>query len=228
VSAHVSEDRLIDLAAGLLPLNVSAPLLEHVRGCAECEDVFRRVCAEWERSRLRPAEAVASRRWFRPAVAIAAAVLGIAILIPFLRTKSVPDPRDYWVPIEEGTVDLRSAPQDENAAVFAEATEAYRRHDAEKVIELLDRRTIPASRDLLKIFLASALLKSGSAQASLDVLDALRINTLPQPYRDRAKWVRVGALRAAGRDTDATNLLGELAAYDGEFRDAARRMIPGN
>ena len=224
MSAHVSEDRLIDLAAGLLPLNVSAPLLEHVRGCAECEAAFRGVCAEWERSRLRPAATVASRRWLRPAVAIAAAVLGIAILIPFLTTKTTPEPMAYWLPVE-GAVDLRAAPHDTGADVFATATEAYKKRDAEKVVALLRDRPLTESQDVLRLLLASALLKTGAAEESLEALDALRIPTLPQPYRDRAKWVRIGALRAASREPEALDVARDLASHEGEFQAAARSML---
>ena len=121
-------------------------------------------------------------------------------------------------------VGLRTAPPGVDESVFAEATDAYRRRDAARVVALLEGKSIPESFDPLRIFYASSLLKTGDAAGALMALETAQIVLLPQPYRDRAKWVQIGALRALSRDAEAAALASELAARPGEFSRAARKI----
>jgi len=224
MSAHVSEDRLIDLAAGLLSGPESEPALAHLRACPACEETFRGVCRDLERTRLRAAPSRRRVALIGTVAALAAAVLAAAVVVPLWRSSRAVDPRAYWIPIETEPVDLRAAPPAADDALFVQATEAYRRHDARKVVELLAGRAIPEAQDPVRLLYASALLKTGDAAGTLQALEPLRIPSLPQPYRDRAKWVQLGALHALSRDDEATALAAELAARSGEFADAARRL----
>ena len=226
MSAHLSDDRLIDLAAGLVAADERRELLAHVASCAPCEARFRATCAEAERARL-PREAARIRpRWTWAAAGIAAALLATAFLIPLLRAPASPEPAAYWLPVEAEAVDLRAAPADRDAALFAEAAAAYRAHDAARVVALLRGRTIPESQDPLKLLYASALVKTGAHEEARATLEDLQIDTLPQPFRDRAKWLMVGALRAGSHDADAAPLIRDLAGREGEFAGAARRLLP--
>lgn len=223
MTAHPSEDRLLDIAAGLVPKEAAAAELDHLYGCPPCEERFRALCRELERSRLaRPARK--SRVWIAAGLA-AAAVIVAALLVPLVRAPAAPDPVAYWLPVETDAVELRTGRADVEGTALAEAAEAYRRRDAARVVKLLLGKTIPESHDPLRLLYASALLKTGDAEASLRELDALKIDTLPQPYRDRAKWIEIGALRSSSRNDDARALARELAGRPGEFSEAARRLV---
>jgi hypothetical protein len=212
VSAHVSHDRLIDLAAGLVAEPDAGTLLAHLRECGACEDRFRAICADLERSRL---------TW--AAVAIAASLLGVVALSPLAR-RAAGTPEAYWLPVPSEAIDLRSIPQGGDGALFAEATESYRKQDASRVVKLLSGREIPESQDLLKLMLASALIKTGEPAAAQELLDALGIDTLPPPYRDRARWVRLAAWRAQSKRAEAEADACALAGEPGEFQEAAVRL----
>jgi hypothetical protein len=224
MSEHVSDDRLIDLATGLVPASESGTMLSHLRGCPACEETFRGLCRDVERTKLRTAPPKRRVAAVGAAAALAAAVLVAAALVPSWRSSRAVDPAAYWVPIEAEAVDLRAGIQDVDSAIFTEATDAYRKHDAQRVVRLLGGREIPESQDPLRLLYASALLKTGDAAGTLAALEPLRIPSLPQPYRDRAKWVKLAALRALSRDDDARSLAAELSARPGEFADAARRL----
>ena len=161
-------------------------------------------------------------------VAVAAAIIAAALLVPWRRGPIAADPVVYWIPVEAEPVDLRTALPGEDASTFAEATDAYRRRDAGRVVELLAGKTIPASHDPLKLLYASALLKTGDAAGALEVLESLHVDSLPQPYRDRAQWVQLGALRARGEGDAAAGLAAEIAARPGEFSEAARALQLGS
>ena len=226
MSAHLSEDRLIDLAAGLVAGDERRELLAHVASCAACEARFRATCADAERARL-PRDAARVRpRWAWAAAGLAAALLAVAVLVPLLRAPAATGPAAYWLPVEAEAIDLRAAPTDRDAALFAAAAAAYRAHDPERVVALLRGRAIPESQDPLKLLYASALVKTGAHEEARATLDELQIETLPQPFRDRAKWLMVAALRAGSHDAEADALVRDLAGRDGEFADAARRLLP--
>ena len=230
MTGHASDDRLLDLAAGLAAHDHAETLLAHLRGCAPCEERFREVCRELERGKLRPAQAPVRRRFVvaGAVAALAAAIVAAALLVPWRRGPVAADPVAYWMPVEAEPVDLRAGLPGEDASTFAEATDAYRRRDAGRVVELLDGKAIPSSHDPLKLLHASALLKTGDAAGALAVLESLQVESLPPPYRDRAKWVQLGALRARGDHDAAARLAEEIAARPGEFSEAARALQLGS
>ncbi|HEX4823595.1 MAG TPA: hypothetical protein VFV19_04755 [Candidatus Polarisedimenticolaceae bacterium] len=224
MNGHLSEDRLLDLAAGLVERSLAEPLLAHVRSCGACESRFRDICGELERSNLAPPVGLRRAR-VRVAIGLAAAALIGIVLFPLLRVAKAPGPAEYWLPVENDTVALRAGRPLGDDAVFAEAAEAYARHDAARVIGLLRDRTIPETQDPLKLLYASAALHRGDAPGALATLEALEVDSLPQPYRDRAKWIELGALLALSRGDDARRLAAELAARPGEFSKEAERYV---
>jgi len=222
VTAHPSEDRLLDIAAGLVAKGAAADDLAHLYACPDCEQRFRSICRDLERSRLaRPAPR--RKAWIAAGLAAAAAIVA-AILVPLARTPAVPDPATYWLPVDSETIELRTGRTDVERSAFAEAAGAYRDHDAARVVRLLSGKDIPESHDPLRLLYASALLKTGDARGSLRELAALKVETLPQPYRDRALWIKLGALRVLSRDDEARAIAREMSERPGEFEDGARRL----
>jgi hypothetical protein len=228
---HPGADRLIDLAARLLPPREREATLEHVRRCEECERRFQDVWGQSERLETR-----SPRRRFgidrretgrrgRPAVwaAAAAAVLLVALAVTrFVPTAPESDGLDYWLPVDSERLLLRSttsASGDE--ARFAEALQAYERHDVKGVIRLLDGRPIPQRYAPMTLFLASALVADGRHENARLYLEKFQIHTLPQPARDRALWILYVALRRDGRAEEAEDVARLLRDSRGEFSDRA-------
>ncbi len=223
-TAHLADDRLIDLAAQLLPPALASETIRHLETCAPCEERFRSICRDAALARLHPP---AQRRALnRRYVAIAASVLLAAALITvWTRRIDRTDVAAYWFPVDSEMVGLRAAAPSADEAIVREAVEAYRRHDARLVVALLRDRSIPEALDPVKIMLASALVKTGESRKAEELLGELRIETIPQPDRDRASWILVAALEGAGRHGEARAVLEKLAARPGEFSDAARRAL---
>lgn len=227
-TAHVSEDRLIDLASGLVAEADEPVLLRHLETCPACEDRFRRTCREAELARLQKPARPVRAAWRGWVAAAAAAVLATGALALWGSRQGAPTPSEYWFPLEGEHVELRTGELTEEAQVFDQAAEAYRAKDAARVVSLLDGHDIPLAQDPLKIALASALVKTGQPQQALAVLDELQVGTVPQPDRDRASWIKVAALLATGRGPEATSIARDLASRPGEFQERARRLTEKN
>jgi hypothetical protein len=227
---HPGADRLIDLAAHLLDPPGRAAVLDHLRLCPQCEERFLDVWRQWERLELRAAPRrrlethVRKRSGNRRAIwaAAAAAVLLVSLIVTELPRTPGNDGLDYWLPIESERLLLRSAPPDgRDETRFAEALEAYERHDAERVLRLLDGRPIPREFAPMTLFLASALVATGRHESARRQLEKFQIHTLPQPARDRALWILYVALRRGGRAGEARDIARLLRDSGGEFTDRA-------
>jgi len=224
-SVHPGEDRLIDLAARLLAPTVEEDTLRHLETCPPCEGRFRALCRNAELARLRAPHAP-KRRLPAWTAAVAASLLLVAVAAGWwIRSGQREDPAAYWFPVDSETGTLRTGTPDPEEEVFRRAVAGYRSHDARQVVALLRDRSIPEVLDPLKIMLASALVKTGEFANADEVLTDLRIETLPQPDRDRASWIRYAALRGAGRDVEARGLARELASRPGEFAASARAEL---
>ena len=219
---HLGDDRLIDLAAQLLDPASEAETLRHLETCAPCEARFREICRDAEIARLRPPIARRAPRWRFAAVAASLLVVAATIAL-WSRSSGRVDPSAYWFPVDVDTVGLRTGGPETEAVAYNEAVEAYKRHDASRVVQLLRDRTIPEALDPVKIMLASAFVKTGEPVRAEALLAALRIETIPLPDRDRATWILFAALVAEGKTAEARALADSLAARPGEFADLARR-----
>ena len=178
-----------------------------------------------ELARLRAPHARRRRRLWLPPAAAAAAILLAALALGWWVRGRGSDPAAYWFPVDREMGTLRTGEPSAEEEVFRRAVAAYRDHDAARVVALLRDRSIPEALDPLKIVLASALVKTGEFARADAVLEDLRIETLPQPDRDRASWIRYAALRGAGRDEEARGIARELASHPGEFAAPARRQV---
>lgn len=226
-SRHVSDDRLIDLARDLAPPEEREKALEHVGTCAACEERFLAVCREAETLSLTGVPSLAASRprrirTFAAAAAVLLAVVSTGLFL--LRNRDREDP-DAWLPVEAERVMLRSMPESDDNAPFLAAVEAYASHDARRVVELLGERKIPKQYDFLRLLLASAYVREGRDDRALSVLRALEIETLPQPYRDRARWETYLALHRSGGEAEARTILADLASRPGEMSERARREL---
>lgn len=221
---HIGEDRLIDLAARLLPPPLEEETFRHLESCADCESRFREACRDAELSALRRPVPRRAPRWRWAAVAASLFLAAIWITVVSRR----PDPVDaaaYWFPVDSELVGLRTGAPGGDDDVFHSAVAAYRRHDAALVVALLRDRGIPEALDPMKIMLASAFVKMGEPGRAEALLTELRIETLPQPDRDRAQWILFAALTASGRPDEARKIAESLAAGPGEFSEQAGRAL---
>ena len=224
LAAHVPDERLIDLASGLVAEAETPALLSHLEVCPECESRFRRTCREAELARLRAPAGRPRRRAPLWSAAAAAAVLLVAALAFVWNRSAAPDPAGYWFPLGTDTVGLRTGEVDADRAAFEAATDAYRRRDARRVVELLEGKAIPEAHDPLKIALASAYVKVGQATKARELLEAMEIASIPRPDRDRAQWILLSALQAEGKAEEARAIAADLASRPGEFSEAAARL----
>jgi hypothetical protein len=226
---HPGDDRLFDLAHGLLPGDAGKTCLDHLAACPECEERFREMTRDRQRAlamdpkALEPggASAIGSRRVIRPLWATLAAAAAAAIIfmaIPLLSGRE-DGPPPYWLPIEAGNTLLRSSPVPDR---YAWALEAYERRDAARVIEILESEPIPPIDLYMRLVYASALLLEDRALEAREGLMSIRMDLLPQPSRRRARWLLYVSQRRLAEHEEADALLAELAAEPGAIGDLAR------
>jgi hypothetical protein len=240
---HLSADQLLDLVQGLLSGPERAGLLRHLKSCRACEERFRSAGREVQLLKIRAARVATTpalpaidragplwKRWSGPRIAAAALAAGAAVLIvatswTLLRnTSRQRDDLDYWLPVVGEEVMLRSRPAAAESGPLLEAVEAYGRHDSARVVELL------ANRDLsqyapLRLILASALVWQGRNTEARDLLIRWEVHLLPQPHRDRARWILYVARKRAGEETEAEAIARDLTSRPGEFAERARRAL---
>jgi hypothetical protein len=221
---HATDDRLIDLAHGLLDPEESSMCLAHVGKCRTCEDRFRAIAGEHARLVAHAAPAPVGRR--RPILVAAASLAALLVLGAALRFGRTSDagPSPYWLPIEREQAVLRSHSDATAPADLARALAAYEKEDARLAARLLNEAEIPEEYEPLRdLYLASALALDGRAAEAAAVLDRLHIDTLPEPWRTQGRWVAYAIARARGDDDRAAALLERVARANGEIGDLARR-----
>jgi len=232
---HLSADQLLDLVQGLLSGPERDGMLRHLKSCRACEERFRSAGREVQILRIRaarvattpPLPAIDRARplWKRWTLAACAAVLILATSWTLIRNSSRQrDDLDYWLPVVGEEVVLRSKPAGAESGPLLAAVEAYGRHDTARVVELL------ANRDLsqyapLHLILASALVWQGRNTEARDLLIRWDVPLLPQPHRDRARWILYVARKRAGEETEAEAIARDLTSRPGEFAERARRAL---
>lgn len=238
---HLSDDHLIDLECGLLESSARDAAVQHLRQCPACERRFMEVHAGAQRlsprRRPTPAEKATpalhlavppgpSGRWRARLLVTASGIILVGLIATYeLSRRPRADGLDYWLPLDSERLLLRSAPAPEEAGRYLQAVEAYDRHDVRQVIRLLGTGPIPQAYEPLNLVLASALIWDGRYDEARNVLERLDVDTLPQPARDRARWMLFIALRRAGRTEEAASVVQVLAASPGEFSERARALL---
>ena len=221
---HPSDDRLIDLAAGLLLGPEAAACLAHLGACATCEERFRGIAGERARVEAERAPAVRPRtgRWVGAAAA-AAALLVIALLAG-PRQEALAGPPPYWLPTDREEAVLRADGEAESSTELARALAVYRSRDARLAASLLREARVSESHERLrKLYLASALSLAGDAAEASAVLEGLDDTAFPEPWRSQARWVGYTVACASGEAARAAALLHELHSARGEIGELARR-----
>lgn len=246
---HLDEDDCIDLVAGLVPAARRSRMLDHAGGCAACERRLLTAGADLESLRSKPAPAgwavptsngspapraleppipiMPRRSVVRFAIPLA---LAAALVVVLLRTipgkERGPVPRPYWMSTSGDLQRLRSAHGSDADSLFWQGLAAYESHDAGRAVKLLtDAQATGGLNDLRRLYLASALVNRGEARAALDLLEALRIEQLPMPWRDDARWMKYQSLVQLRRSAEARQLLDQLAEQPGRVGGMARRLL---
>lgn len=220
---HPPDEALVDLVHGSASAEERSSIVEHLRGCRDCEQRFVEAWRDREIARATaPASAaIPGSRRARTLViaAIAATIFLAALLIPVRRPALLaPD----WLSFDATDSLARG---DGPCALAPEAVRAYRAHDAARVVLLLGGKDLPAACDPLRLLLASALLHVDEPARALQVLEALDVESIPQPARDRGRWVRALALDRLERRDESLEVLRNLAARPGEFQERASEVV---
>ena len=228
----LDESTLIDLAHGLVPEPERKELLDHLRECQQCENAFRAVVRE--RERLRATDWPISRvpRATRSKVVgwtAVAAVAAIALLVVLPRMNDGPSRAQYWIPVEQEAMVLRSTNGELGNGAVDGALDAYLRRDAAAAVVELEEFQAPneneTSKTLRDLFLASALVNDGRYQEADDILSSMFVETIPTQWRRQARWVRYLAWSGLGRDAEAHELLQELSTEPGEIGRLAQAEL---
>ena len=201
---HPDDDRMLDLAHGLLEGGEADACLTHLKSCPECEQRFRVIDCDREYQRAKIAACVAESnrpplRWRRLAkIAAGFAGLGLALTAVLLDS---PVDAEFWLPVDAETLQLRSGESAARAGgeEWAAALAAYERHEVDEALQRLQEAHVPPEyEDVRSLFLAHVLVLSGRSDEALALLAGLDVPTLPPPWRERAE--RIEALASAGPD----------------------------
>ena len=243
---HIDDDLMSDALLRLLSAAQLDSVFDHLDNCAECETRFREAASRFETLRAesvgaQPAtvgstgrddstrtnrwRAVVRALWPRPALVTAAvvAVLALVVLNPLQRRHN--PGIVAWIPVDGEILEKRSAAGTAGER-FWSGLEAYRERRAGDAVEELTAATVTGPyRDLRDIYLASALVNSSRFEEALGLVEALKVDDLPQPWRDEARWVRAVALMETGDTEAGIATMEQLADSGGAAGDRARTYL---
>lgn len=211
-SAHLDDDRLLDLVHGLSSEEDTRTWLDHLRACATCEERFRAMDGdrEYQRSKIAACHASSaptparSRAWLLVAASVATIAIAVAVVTRVAPERSAATA--HWIPVDEETLRFRSDDADGGPThdAWYAALDAYERRDVELARVRLEEATAPAGyEDVRAIYLADVWVRIGRSAESLALLDDLDLPTLPPPWRERALRIVRRAEKAGGRDPDS-------------------------
>ena len=223
---HASDDRLIDLAVGLLPAQEATASLAHLGTCAACEQRFREIAGERARIEAEREPAVAGPRWTWVAGAASVAAVLLIGLLSISREPTRSGPPAYWLPTDREATVLRADVEPESTAEQARALSVYRSRDAARAATMLREARVSESHERLRdLYLASALELSGEPARAAEVLERLDETGLPEPWRSQARWVEYRVACAIGDAVRAERKLQELRSASGEIGRLARLEV---
>jgi len=220
--AHLDDARCADHVLGLLAAAEAERDLAHAAACPACEARLRAHAAAHDLARARERAGLAAPRrvhrlrvpwWRSPAVLAAAAVLAVAAGVPWLLERSERNERPFaWLPAGAGVVQRAQGTDPHLVA----GLEAYARRDAETAArELAAARASGSAEAARRVFLASAVLRSGDHARAIELLESVNFEfDVPEPWRTEALHTLELAWRRAGRHAQAESLARELAARE--------------
>ena len=232
---HLADDVLLDLAHGLLRGEALQGALDHVHACPSCEHRLQEWQGEVERARAGAAHAShrlrtvsprrGSARWMWTAAAAAVAAILVLVVMVGREGKPEPEPPRYWLDLGDASALHRIQPHPDEAAAVKAALEAHRRQDPGGVLRALEGAQLSGWLAPVKLVEANALAYEGRYEEAVTALDVADVESLPQPIRDRARWLLYVSLTGSGRHDRAHALLEGLASRPGEFADQARSTL---
>jgi hypothetical protein len=250
---HIGPDHCIDLLEDLIPGAEREAILTHVATCAVCEVELRDHAARRERLRATalpaperanaetPRAQVGSaapswrrlletllpsgpRRRFAIAGALAA-IIAIAVVPRMARLPSTAvEPR--WLDASASEVVTRTPTVTGADSLVRAGLDAYRRRDLAEARRLLslapERGRFAATRN---VFLASTLALEGDPRAASEILSAIPMEKVPEPWRSESRWTHAAVLQTLGETARADSLLDVLAEEPGPLQARARQAL---
>lgn len=234
----IDESRLIDLVAGLLAKEESDETRAHLRSCSECEQRFQTLAGRYEsrvagplptrrdgRFRLAPKRPLMTKRVWVTAVAASVVVAFAGAFLVAKRER----PLEYWIPIGQEAVVLRSATEPSPHSTAGDVLEPYSARDATAAVEELKRLQVApedvTAAALRTLFLASALVNAGREEDALEELENIVVRWLPTQWRGEAEWVQYVALVRLHRDAESLAHLERLSQEPDEIGARARAEL---
>ncbi len=217
---HLDDDALIDMCGDLVSAEDREAWVDHIERCPRCETRLRRA-ARLAAGTLpkRPASAE-SRRRPHSRTLLAAVVAAVAVVALIAITVLQFDGRDaqpntvaalYVIPLDAELVQIRADAEPSSLAEFIEGLRHYQEGNWQAAYRSFNAADVPSDYEgLLTILTASSLNHLGEFEESLEGLETLPMELLPQPWRGRAQRLRHEALVGCGRPEEAAVLAGEM------------------
>lgn len=239
--AHLEDDTLFELAAGLCREDEESVALVHLEGCDLCQRRLRLFAADRERVRASPAWIVGSEqdsaRGSRVGVTWIAAALAVVSIAGFWfaqradsvsQVESNPSRDEYSLHLGDefrvmrSVYALASGEVTQQVDLTREVLESYESGEHAKALALIEDSPWGSSSAAVQLIRASCLQKSGRLPEAMSVLGALEIETLPQPARRQARWLEYLVLTDLKRRAEAKSVLVGLIDEKGDESDLAR------
>lgn len=161
-----------------------------------------------------------------PLISLGLAAAALVIVFFAFRPGSAPKREAYWLPPPSEEALRSDSGTWASSPEVAEALRAYARHD---VADALARfRSLPSEAgsdyfdSLRGLYLASLLAATGADGEAQEALSSVDVNSLPEPWRGRARYVLQMTYRHQGRSAPADSLLRLLSGQPGELGERAR------
>lgn len=233
---HLSDDRLLDLASGLLSKAEADDAIAHCRECDECDRRLQAFVKDREATRARPQPQFKNGRFSIPtahaqphrepdrqpiyAVMVASLVIVFAVVFLLKPTPDIP----YWTS-STFTPTVPRAEEGSTPRMTLDVVEAaYKARDGRATLAALDTldlsKSTPATRAKAAVYRASALLNLKRPLEALDVLDLEMAGRFQSPVREEALWIVFLAQRELG---DAKGMCETLSVLVDESGDKAKR-----
>lgn len=245
---HPSDDILADLAMRLITGAVGEETMQHLSRCAMCEQRFREIAAEWERSAARVGKILEERTaaveatdqttasawqrfcllWGSPPMRWAAAAVVVILLIATLpRFVGSPSRASLTMlpPLTADVLPRALVLSGDNDKMIA-GLSAYASEDFDAAIAALEPLNATGPADALRrVYLASAFAWTGRHERAIETLDGVPLDAVPDPWSAESRWMLYVSLTETGRHDRALSTLRELAAKPGAVGTRAQAVL---
>jgi len=241
----------VDLLNGFLSEKERDRVFAHIRTCGACEALLQERVTDRERLRaLHPVPTMEGAGASQPSglerflrmllspiqlltqkpaagLAVATAAVALIVVLVVLPDRGEQQQGPFWLPADGTSLQLRDTGGGRDLDKLAAGLSAYGERDLAQSIELLSSIELAGSDELMRrIYLASALTHTGDHERALALLETVRANLLPEPWRSETRWTIYVCLSELNRMEEARALLNELKTEEGEIGDRARGLSP--